>query len=335
MKIKSLQIKNFKSIQDLVLIEPNPFSVFVGPNGAGKSNIFEALLFIRALEFFGVAGSIKIFGNNPSDFLKRENFLFLLENEGALPAKRGIEIEWNGEAVKSLQNVHDIDTGMDPKQLDVLKYAFSPILEFTKKLQRIFLTGRNQSEYNILTEQNSINSDGSNLEKVLYRVLFDDEKRQELIEWLKILVPEFENIDVQKSEISEEITLRVYEKGSIKPFPKHLISDGTQNILALLAAVYQSDEPQFLCIEEPENGLHPQVIKELVNLFRSACEEKGHYIWLNTHSETLVRQLRSEELILVDKKNGVTQVKQLKGYDTFGLEMDEAWLTNTLNGGVI
>ena len=45
LKIKKLHIKNFKSIADLEIIEPNPFTVFVGPNGSGKSNIFEALEF--------------------------------------------------------------------------------------------------------------------------------------------------------------------------------------------------------------------------------------------------------------------------------------------------
>ena len=52
MKIKKLHIKNFKSIADLEIIEPNPFTVFVGPNGSGKSNIFEALEFWN----FGVKG---------------------------------------------------------------------------------------------------------------------------------------------------------------------------------------------------------------------------------------------------------------------------------------
>jgi AAA15 family ATPase/GTPase len=53
LKIKSLHIKNFKSIVDLTINEPNPFTVFVGPNGGGKSNIFEALeFFVSENSFF-------------------------------------------------------------------------------------------------------------------------------------------------------------------------------------------------------------------------------------------------------------------------------------------
>ena len=98
--------------------------------------------------------------------------------------------------------------------------------------------------------------------------------------------------------------------------------------------MFQSDEPQFLCIEEPENGLNPYVIETLIELFRSVCEDKGHYIWLNTHSQTLVRQLKEEELILVNKEDGATQVKQFKAGDFYGLRADEAWLNNALGVGL-
>lgn len=127
----------------------------------------------------------------------------------------------------------------------------------------------------------------------------------------------------------------IYQKHYERPFNKELISDGTYNIIALLTAVYQSDEPQFLYIEEPENGLHPKAIKQLVNFFRDACEEKGHYIWLNTHSQTLVSVLEPKEIILVDKVNGETQIKQFdKDFNLHGFVMDEAWLTNALGGGL-
>ncbi len=149
-----------------------------------------------------------------------------------------------------------------------------------------------------------------------------------------MLIPGFENIEIASAPLSGTDSLIIYEKGTKKPYTKNLLSDGTYNILALLTAVYQSDEPQFLCIEEPENGLNPKVQKELVNLFRQKCEEEGHYIWLNTHSQTIVNQLTVKELILVDKVDGATQIKQLTDFDNHGLPMDEAWLTNSLGGGI-
>jgi predicted ATPase len=72
----------------------------------------------------------------------------------------------------------------------------------------------------------------------------------------------------------------------------------------------------------------------MVQFFRDQCTEKGHQIWLNTHSQTLVSQLKAEEVILVDKKDGATIVKQFHQDDLHGLSMDEAWLTNALGGGL-
>jgi AAA15 family ATPase/GTPase len=65
MKITKLHITNFKSIKELELINPNPFSVFVGPNGAGKSNIFEALEFAVYFKKFGPS-AINLFGGEKS-----------------------------------------------------------------------------------------------------------------------------------------------------------------------------------------------------------------------------------------------------------------------------
>ena len=159
--------------------------------------------------------------------------------------------------------------------------------------------------------------------------------KEELLDWLGLLIPGFSNIEVHSSELSGKDELVIYEAHSQEPFPKHLISDGTYNILCLLTAIFQSKEPQFLCIEEPENGLNPKVIKELVNLCRTKCEEEGHYIWLNTHSQTLVSALKPEELILVDKVEDNTRVKQITREDVNGLPLDEAWLSNALEGGLL
>lgn len=183
--------------------------------------------------------------------------------------------------------------------------------------------------------RNELLSDASNLSQILGQIFEDNLKRTDFIDWLRILIPEFRNIEIKKSNIDGSFEFFLYEKSSDKPFPKYLISDGTYNLLALMAAVYQSNRPQFLCIEEPENGLHPQAIQLLVDFFREKCEEEGHHIWLNTHSQTLVKCLDIDEIILVNKINGETKAKQLTKEDNIDIKTDEAWLTNALGGGVL
>ncbi|MBC7571291.1 MAG: ATP-binding protein, partial [Spirosoma sp.] len=82
------------------------------------------------------------------------------------------------------------------------------------------------------------------------------------------------------------------------------------------------------------NGLHPEVIMTLVDFFRQQCEEKGHYIWLNTHSESVVKKLTTDEIVLVEKKQGATQIRQIKGRNIYDIPTDDAWLTGALGGGL-
>ena len=70
------------------------------------------------------------------------------------------------------------------------------------------------------------------------------------------------------------------------------------------------DKPRYglTLIEEPERGLHPQAIFELIDLIRDQASHENP-LWITTHSESVVRQLQLNELWLVDKKNGRTQMK--------------------------
>ncbi|MDF7819407.1 AAA family ATPase [Runella sp. MFBS21] len=324
MKIQRIHIKNFKSIVDLEINEPNPFTVFVGPNGSGKSNIFEAL------EFFSM--SHKYNDTTIELFRGADSFINFNSLEKEIQIILHLDVEYITKCNLYIDK-YTISThtgGRNYRYNDA--YKSNEYEQFVKKFCRVFINNT-KSEKISLNSDSFLSTSASNLEKVLKRILQDDEKKQEISEWLNLFIPGFERVEIVSSELSSTDTLVMYEKGVQKPFTKDLLSDGTYNILALLTAVYQSDQPQFLCIEEPENGLNPYVVRKLVDFFRDACENKGHYIWLNTHSGTLVDCLTPEEVILVDKVGGQTQIKQLKGLNLHGLDMAEAWLSGALGGG--
>ena len=342
MNIKQLRIKGFKSIGEITLDSPNPFSVFVGANGAGKSNIFEALEFLNYCNIWGPEKAIKFFGNpdeiknrNLSDYNsltgEGKSMTFLIDLDSIKPYFKFPLLYQDGNIPKGDYVFDDFGKYMDSEDIeDALKLPeYLQLTNFT----RLFV--RNSALLKINNQDDSqLALDASNLEKVLKRIFRNQKVKEEIVEILQLLIPGFDNIDIVSEELSSTDNLLVYEKSLKKPLSKRLISDGTFNILAILAAIYQSDKPQFLCIEEPENGLNPKVVRELVSIIRSKCQDHGHYIWLNTHSQTLVSELRPEEIILVDKVNGMTQTKQINGMDLHGLKMDEALLTNSLGGGI-
>ncbi|GAB3557352.1 AAA family ATPase [Spirosoma fluminis] len=326
MKIKRLVIENFKSIERIELIEPNPFTVFVGPNGSGKSNIFEAL------EFFNLSaktnrGTVESLFGGKDVFINRRSKSDKIRIEFYLGDSSRIQLVQR----PNLNNQQEYTiTGTRWGEEDAPK----AIQQLLANFSRLFV-GQNGKQKLNYTDDYQLSLSANNLEKVLKRVLSNNVLKNEVFEWLELFVPEFKSVEVIANPFSGDETLLWYELASEKPFTKDLISDGTYNILALLTAVYQSDDkPQFLCIEEPENGLHPQVAGEVVDFFRIMCEERGHYIWLNTHSQSMASRVRPEEFVVVEKKQGATTVKQFKKEDFHGMRVDEAWLTNALNRGL-
>ncbi len=340
MNIKQLKIRGYKSIGEIVLDSPNPFSVFVGANGAGKSNIFEALEFLNYCNTTNPDEVVKYFGNINDivnqNLLSGKNSIIFNIDLGEI--KPEVSLILSPHTKHSSFDYNFIDYGIFfhkefPPSESVKKHILSPEYKQLTNFTRLFVGKTSLLKRNTL-DDSQLTPDASNLEKVLKRIFQNQEIKDEIIEILELLIPGFFEVQVVSEEFSGTDNLLVYEKSLRKPLTKRLISDGTFNILAILAAIYQSDKPQFLCIEEPENGLNPKVVRELVTIIRNKCREQGHYIWLNTHSQTLVSELHPEEIILVDKVNGMTQTKQINGMDLHGLKMDEALLTNSLGGGI-
>lgn len=362
MRIKKLQIRNFKSLVNFELENLKPFCAFVGPNASGKSNIFEALEFTNYLikyenEAPGFFGGVQyIFSYYPAVIesaglgISNQFILFDYQFEDDLNINYTAAFAKDQNrfgAVSSGSRLINGITQLMPSQIrnlderdDFIKKWIkagntyeNDYEQFADNFSRIFAGKSGLVRTPPINTK--LSTDASNLSQIMGVIFQDEERRDDFIEWLRILIPEFKNIEVKKSNIDGSYDFIIYEKGSDKPFPRNLISDGTYNILSLMAAVYQTDQPQFLCIEEPENGLHPQAIEFLVDFFREKCEESGHHIWLNTHSQTLVRCLEIDEIILINKVDGITKAKQHTKEDKVNIKTDEAWLSNALGGGVL
>ncbi len=366
MRIKQIHIQNFKSLVDFKLENLPQFCAFVGPNASGKSNIFEALEFVNLLpryvfetanlfdgggDFinynyleesinlikpifidYNLAFQNGLYVSNSLIFFRKNNKIEFSGFSGGDDARRAFE-EFKNLDFTEIKNLQEREKIIEKFKNEGVIYS-DEIETFYDNFSRIFV-GKTDL-VRIKQSSGKLLPDASNLSQIIGQIFQDEKKREDFIGWLPLLIPEFENIEVKKSNIDGSFEFFVYEKSSpSKPFPVRLLSDGTKNILALMAAVYQSNQPQFLCIEEPENGLHPQAIELLIEFFRMKCEEEGHHIWLNTHSQTLVRSLDAEEIILVNKVDGKTKAKQLTKEDSYGLKSDEAWLSNAFGGGVL
>ena len=84
-------------------------------------------------------------------------------------------------------------------------------------------------------------------------------------------------------------SVQVFLKEGNLPIPAVRLSDGTLRYLCLLAILCNPNLPELICLEEPELGLHPDVLPGLADLLREASERCQ--LIVTTHSDTLVDAL--------------------------------------------
>jgi predicted ATPase len=326
-KIEKLQILNYKSLVKIEIENPSQFLVFAGANATGKSNIFEALEFLMHAAMTTGNFALDIFGGE-------EKIINYTAQKAKMNNQLSVNVILSFEYKNKKQSIafgvfYDMETGKLQKEFTGVQALDTRIVD---SFSRIFIDNYKRAE-NKLKRSNRLWLDAANTSKILKNILAIDKKRMEIVEWLKVLIPGMKDIKIEKDLSGKEELLIFEESHPEKAFAGSLISEGTYNIIALLTLFYQSDEPQFICIEEPETGLNPAVLGELVPFFREMADKFHHHIWITTHSTSLVSELTEEELIIVNKKDGQTNVYPCKPGDFEEMRPDEAWMSKMLKGG--
>lgn len=356
-----------------------PFSVFLGPNGSGKSNFFDALDFVSLFVRNGIEAALRAHGGYGAIHSEKRKTVYArqfdFEIECILPFKQKDETEKNTIWRYSL-SIHGLDqkipqieerllvdgalfldrkkgghpviNGKEDQPIDNFSKTYSALLLFSEiplsemlrnlRLYRIDPLGAkepNQSD----RDPSMLERKGHNLASVLSRLEANAEIRSAILECMELIVPGIEKIQTEEQKLDSKTAVLFKELGTRKNFPAHMVSDGTIYALSLLVAVLDSTFGYGITlIEEPERGLHPKAIRELIKLIREQASSSNP-VWLTTHSESVVRELRLEELVLVDKKEGRTKMKRadsgnLTQENLAPFSLDEAWLSNLLDGGV-
>ena len=146
--------------------------------------------------------------------------------------------------------------------------------------------------------------------------------------------PGFEEVKTIVQGGTVQVFLR--ERGLDALVPASRLSDGTLRYLALLAVLVHPEPPALVCIEEPEQGLHPDLIDDLARLLTDAATRTQ--LVVTTHSDHLVNALSSspEAVRVTERTDRGTEVRSL---DAAGLEpwleryrLGELWMNGELGG---
>jgi len=148
--------------------------------------------------------------------------------------------------------------------------------------------------------------DGSNLGLVLNNLEYQLGTRP-IVEKLKKFYDEAEELTIKIYGGTVQIFIR--EEGLIQPIPATRLSDGTLRYLFLMALLLDPTPPPLICIEEPEIGLHPDILPTIAEMLIEASQRTQ--LIITTHSDALVSSLPPESVVVCDRDQMGSHLRRL------------------------
>ena len=139
-----------------------------------------------------------------------------------------------------------------------------------------------------------------------------------------------------KTERDRRLVLEFSAAGFPDPFYQQDMSDGTLKMLAYLLLMEDPSPAPLIGIEEPENGLHHQLLATLAQEFKEyASKARGPQILITTHAPNFVDALTPEEVWILDKGSDgfsrLTRAADVAGVREMfaeGIPMGSLWYSN-------
>lgn len=154
-----------------------------------------------------------------------------------------------------------------------------------------------------------LSTTGNNLAQVT-RFIYENHRDifEKILEKMKTSVPGISQVQATET-IDGRIVLQFQDGSFQDPFISRYVSDGTIKMFAYLVLLYDPKPHPLLCVEEPENYLHPDLLPRLAEEFREYAD-RGGQVFISTHSPDFVNALKLEELFWLTKEKGFTKIKR-------------------------
>ena len=211
----------------------------------------------------------------------------------------------------------DFASEFHPEQ-SLLSYAASPdypaLWHLKEQYQRIRLyrnwsfgtsaeLRRNQSAHD---RADFLGDGGANLALVLSH--FPGKNKRRFVTALQKL---FDGIVDITCPVTGGMVALLLEEDDERMIPATRLSDGTLRYLCLLTILLHPEPPPLIAIEEPELGLHPDLLPTLTDLMIEASERTQ--LIVTTHSDVIVDALtdKPESVVVCEKHDGQTEMRRL------------------------
>ena len=183
------------------------------------------------------------------------------------------------------------------------------------------------------SQANELLPDGSNLPYVVHALEHDySDHHRRWLDHIRELLPNVANVTTREREEDRRRYLVLSYDNDLEA-PSWLVSDGTLRLMALTVLAYIPDLSGTYLIEEPENGIHPRAIE---NVIQSLSSVYGAQILLTTHSPLVARLAKPDQLLcLALTDTGATDIVTGNEHPRLKDWQGEADLGTLLAAGVL
>jgi predicted ATPase len=156
------------------------------------------------------------------------------------------------------------------------------------------------------------------------------------------LINDIRDVGVERDESKERFTLHIKARDGTEHLARAL-SDGTLRFLALAVTECDTLSGGLICMEEPENGIHPRRIPAMLRLLQDIATDTDYpsdddnplrQVIINTHSPLVVQQAPDDSVLMAELVETVRQTKE--GDRRFGqLQfscLGKTWRTEKVTG---
>ena len=302
--IEKIHIENFRSLRNIDL-NLQKVNLLIGPNNSGKSNFLkavkfwgkpyesDAILFKKAESNFVEVKVKPLNAVSPYDYSISE---YIIEND-----ELSVNSYYSPDGKGVISRYDRMYLDVEPTFLPLYSIDISKIKQASEVQPNIY----------------TLNDDCSNIVSFLDNMR---DERQDIIlkieQDLKRCVKEFTGIRFKKIKNGDKYTYKkiglATENGDT--YWAEDLSDGTLYFLALLCIVHQPNPPRILLLEEPENGIHPRRIKEMLDYIFDLAEDKNIQVVMTTHNTYVIDQFKDipEAVFVFDKEGDETKVRNLQ-----------------------
>lgn len=222
-----------------------------------------------------------------------------------------------------LQKFKKIDVELKrPNQL-ALGTMTNPSLKVLYHLREYIRGWRFYSAFNInhykirksvpIEQEPILHEDAGNLSSVLHYLMTEQRNAfDELQHHLRSVIPGFKGLNVKARGGPGEVIAFWQEEGVDQELSLADLSDGILRLICWITLTVQPNPPTLICIDEPDQGVHPRTLPLLAGLFEKASQRTQFL--LATHASYFIIQFDLKRIAIMTKKQG--QSNYLKPEDS-------------------